>query len=70
MTDAHAHRWMLGTPVDHVVEGRCSCGAVKTFEAFIPPDYARQRTGKASKAQSDESTTLMSHARSLLAEPR
>ncbi len=72
MTADHTHRWLLGTPADRVVEGRCSCGAVKEFPAYIPADYAgtRHRSRAASKAQSEESKALMSHAMSALAEPR
>ncbi len=72
MTDDHAHRYQLGDPVDRVVEGRCPCGAVKQFEAYLPAGtyYRSHPVGRETNAQREESTALLSHARSLLAEPR
>ncbi len=70
MTD-HAHRWQLGVPVGRTVTGRCSCGATQEFAAFRPANaHLRSRARPATRAQRAESEALMSHAQSLVADPR
>ncbi len=71
MTHGHIHRWQLGTPEARRVQGRCRCGRTKSFAAYMATDaHLHSRKGKASRAQVDEATALLSHALSLVAVPR